>query len=108
MQDLAATVAARAAPDPVYNVYRSSDHVDFCIAADAVSDHADTAILQRALGGALGLKGSGLTADDVAAAVENRTYAEITAALDKADIPVRSPAQSSALLLSMQETAVES
>ncbi len=92
VQDLAAASAARPPPDPVYNVYRSSDGVDFCIAADGVSDHGDTAILGRALSEALGVKVQGtseLTANDVEAAVALRTHAEITAALDKAGIPVR-------------------
>jgi hypothetical protein len=91
VQDLAAAIAAMPPPDPVYNVYRSSDGVDFCIAADGVSDHGDTAILGRALAEALAVKvqGSRLTADDVEAAVVERTHAEISAALDKAGIPVR-------------------
>lgn len=98
VQDLAAATAAMPPADPVYNVYRSSDGVDFCIAADGVSDHGDTAILGRALGGALGVKvqGTGLTAGDVEAAVAERTYTEITAALDKAGIPVRTPVSFSA------------
>ena len=99
VQDLAADVKARPAPDPVYSVYRSSDNVDFCIAADGVSDHGDTAILGRALGEALGVnvEGSGPTAAEVEAAVKDLTHSEIVAALDKVGIPVRTNAHPSSV-----------
>ena len=46
VQDLVAAARAGPAPEPTYCVYRSSDGVDFCIAADGVSDHGDAAILE--------------------------------------------------------------
>lgn len=100
VQDLAGAAAAAPPAEPTYSVYRSSDQVDFCIAADGVSDHGDAAILERALAGALGVAvesdtskktkgggGGGLTVAAVESAVSVKTYAEVTAALDKAGIP---------------------
>ena len=48
MQDLTQLAGnGTCSAEPTYSVYRSSDDVDFCIAADGTSDHGDTAILGK-------------------------------------------------------------